>query len=297
MKKKLILIAIITLTFYSCENDSVDKYIYGNLKGKVTDLTTTLAVSSASVTTSPGTSITSTNTEGEFSINNLQEGQYSIIIEKDGYVKSLSNIYIMPGKTTNIEITLETKSDSYGSISGLVKDGNGNVIPNIQISTTPGTSSVFSGTDGKYTISNIPTGDYIITAKNNSSYLENSASVSVKKGEDTTASFIMEYDSTNNVDPLEPKNPTPAHNSTSISTSQSLSWECSDQNENDTLLYDIYLWADGSTFTRIANDVSTKSYNFSSTLSAATVYYWFIVAKDPYDGVSVSQVWKFTTAP
>lgn len=296
MKNRLILIITTILFLNSCENESVDKYIYGNLTGKVTDITTTLAVSAASITTSPGTSITSTNTEGEFSINNLQEGQYSIIIEKDGYVKNLSNIYIMPGKTTNIEVTLETKSDSYGTITGLVKDGNGDAIPNIQISTTPGTSSVFSDADGKYTLSNIPTGDYIVTAKNNSSYLENSAAISVKKGEETTASFIMEYDSINNIAPAYPQNPTPAHNITSVSISQSLSWECSDPNENDTLLYDIYLWADGSTFTRIAKDVSTTSYNFSSTLSSATVYYWFIVAKDPHDGVSVGQVWKFTTS-
>lgn len=296
MKIKKIL-AILTFTLaLSCENGSVDDYIYGSLSGTVKDITGETAISGASVTTSPGSSITTTNTDGVFNIGNLQEGQYALIIEKDGYVKSLSNIYIMPGKTAQLDITLESKTDSYGVISGIIKNEDGTVLPNIQISTTPGTNSVYSGTNGEYTISNIPTGDYIITAKSNSNYLENNASVSIRKGETSTANFIMVYNKANNISPVATSNPTPANNSINISTSISLSWEGSDPN-GDSLTYDLYLWADGSTFSRLANNIKSGTYNLSSALTANTIYYWFIVARDPFDGVSVSPVWKFTTAP
>lgn len=106
---------------------------------------------------------------------------------------------------------------------------------------------------------------------------------------------MLSIDTTNNLSPNQALNPSPVNNGIGISTSTTLSWECTDPN-SDSLIYDIYLWSTGSSFSKIATGVTTTTYNFSSALLPATIYYWFITAKDEHNSVSVGSIWTFTTS-
>ena len=100
---------------------------------------------------------------------------------------------------------------------------------------------------------------------------------------------------TKNNAPELPSNPSPANNADSVSINTTLSWSCSDT-ENDSLTYDVYF---GTNSTLGENDI--VSTNLSATsysldiLDYETTYYWKIVAKDNYANTTTGDVWNFTT--
>ena len=83
----------------------------------------------------------------------------------------------------------------------------------------------------------------------------------------------------------------PANNSTYSLASGSLNWTCSDP-EGFPLTYDVYL---GKTNTPgiVGEGISATTY--TPTLSPNTVYYWKVVAHDPYGASSMSALHSFTT--
>ena len=97
-----------------------------------------------------------------------------------------------------------------------------------------------------------------------------------------------------NQPPTQPTSPSPANNSTGISTSPTLSWTCTDP-ENDPLTYDIYLGTSSNPTTKVSPDQTAKSY-LATNLTAGADYYWKIVAKDNKNNSTPSPVWKFTTS-
>ncbi len=90
--------------------------------------------------------------------------------------------------------------------------------------------------------------------------------------------------------PNKPTNPEPANGATDVSTTVTLSWICSDA-DNDALTYDVY-FGKTSPPPKLATVTST-SYN-PSQLDYSTTYYWKIVAKDgQYE--NSSDIWQFKT--
>ena len=70
-------------------------------------------------------------------------------------------------------------------IAGMVTDkDNGNAISGAQVTTSPSTSSVFTDESGNYAISNLSSGQYIVTASK-TGYNQSSISVSVTEGNTT----------------------------------------------------------------------------------------------------------------
>jgi uncharacterized protein (TIGR02145 family) len=92
--------------------------------------------------------------------------------------------------------------------------------------------------------------------------------------------------------PAEPKDPSPADLFTTASTAGMLSWTCIDP-ENDSLRYDIYFGTDQNP-PLVASDVAGAYYE-TLPLEYTTVYYWKVVAKDPYEHQVTGPVWSFTT--
>lgn len=97
-----------------------------------------------------------------------------------------------------------------------------------------------------------------------------------------------------NQPPTQPTSPSPANNATGILVSPTLSWICSDP-ENDPLTYDIYFGTSSNLTTKVSPDQTAKSYS-PTNLTPGTDYYWKIVVKDNKNNSTTSSVWKFTTA-
>ena len=92
--------------------------------------------------------------------------------------------------------------------------------------------------------------------------------------------------------PNQPTSPNPVNNSTGVSTSATLSWNCSDP-DGDPLTYDIY-FGSSSNPPLVKSNHSSKSYN-PGMLSENTKYYWKIVAKDNQDHSTKGNIWEFST--
>ncbi|MDP8207574.1 MAG: LamG-like jellyroll fold domain-containing protein [Candidatus Electryonea clarkiae] len=100
---------------------------------------------------------------------------------------------------------------------------------------------------------------------------------------------------TENHPPEAPFYPNPADTSVDIATTTSLSWQCYDQDTNDTLSYNVYFGEEADNPELVSIGRLTKSYT-PEGLETSTTYYWKILAKDNHDGATVGDVWSFTTA-
>ena len=92
--------------------------------------------------------------------------------------------------------------------------------------------------------------------------------------------------------PNQPSNPNPGNGTVNQSINTTLSWSCSDPN-NDPLTYDVYFGTSNNPPLASGNQTST-SYN-PGQLNNSTTYYWKIVAKDNQGGTTEGPVWSFST--
>lgn len=91
--------------------------------------------------------------------------------------------------------------------------------------------------------------------------------------------------------------PIPADNAVNISRSPLLQWTGSTDPDGDTPMYDVYLstGSQPAVTDRIATALSGTSFQVNTPTKGNTTYYWKVVAKDPGELESHSNVWKFTT--
>lgn len=93
--------------------------------------------------------------------------------------------------------------------------------------------------------------------------------------------------------PNSPSNPSPADNATNIYITPTLTWVCSDP-EEDPLNYDVYFGT--SPTPSLVNEGQTDNTYSPGTLDSITTYYWKIVAKDDHDNETSGEVWQFATS-
>lgn len=105
--------------------------------------------------------------------------------------------------------------------------------------------------------------------------------------------FVTEGEGVSNHIPFAPGLVAPALNSEVNGTSTTLSWSASDV-DGDALTYDVYLDTNTNPTTKVSENQSATTYD-ATGLTAATTYYFKVVVKDGNGGVSIGQVWSFTT--
>ncbi|GAA4814941.1 fibronectin type III domain-containing protein [Litoribaculum gwangyangense] len=105
--------------------------------------------------------------------------------------------------------------------------------------------------------------------------------------------FLTEGNGVSNHLPFAPELVSPALNSEIDGSSTTLSWTASDV-DNDTLSYDVYLDTNSSPTTKVSEGQSGTSFE-ATGLTAASTYYFKVIVKDGNGGVTIGQVWSFTT--
>jgi hypothetical protein len=86
------------------------------------------------------------------------------------------------------------EAETFGEIDGFVIDGETEEgLETGNITTTPATNAIFTESDGSFTITNIPTGNYTVQARK-TDYNSSSVSVAVREGEAATAFIQMSPD-------------------------------------------------------------------------------------------------------
>ena len=92
--------------------------------------------------------------------------------------------------------------------------------------------------------------------------------------------------------PDDPANPDPSQGATNQSLDLTLSWTCSDP-DNDTLTYDI-LFGQAGNISTLATAVSDSFY-FISNLQPCSEYFWQILAHDDHCACTTGPLWSFST--
>jgi TolB protein len=182
----------------------------------------------------------------------------------------------------------------YGSISGVViNDSTSLAIGGASITTSPPTSALLTGADGKFSIDDIPVGNYAINAQK-AGYKKGSVSISVRENAATQATVFLETDNGTNSAPNAPSVPFPATAATGQPVNIALAWSASDP-DGDLLSYTVYLYKSGSSSQDIiALGIIDTTINVQN-LDYSTTYYWQVVAKDSGGLISNSGTWTFTT--
>jgi len=147
----------------------------------------------------------------------------------------------------------------------------------------------FGGTSTPPKVATVSTNAYTATVTKGGTYYWQVITVDANNVKSTSEVWSFEVNS----NPAVPSTPKPVVNAINVSCNPTLTWVDTDP-EGDDLTYDLYL---GKTATPgiAASGLTAATYTSVATLTPNVVYYWQIVAHDPYGGISTSPVWKFTT--
>ncbi len=183
----------------------------------------------------------------------------------------------------------------FGNISGSVMDADdGTPIQGVSITTTPPTSSIITDAQGKFNLSELTAETYTISASKNG-YNKTTTNVSVEGNKTTEAVIILSKRDDTAAPPLPPVNPLPEDGMVDQNTSLTLTWSVSDQNESDSLLYDVFIYDAGQINSLKIGDNVGDTTLFVENLDFNSVYYWQIVVKDGINSEVNGEVWSFKT--
>ena len=109
----IVIAAVIAIS--ACEDAMVDVDAYGSIEGTVLSDSTGEPVSQASVTTTPATEAIVTDNDGQFFLEDIPAGDYSITIRKSGFERSNVNVAVRGHEISRATILLaeEGQTDYY----------------------------------------------------------------------------------------------------------------------------------------------------------------------------------------
>jgi len=113
--KKLIYIGLSIALFgaalISCEKEGIDDNGFGTLSGKVVADGDNVPLENVKITTNPASTTVFTNATGDFIIENIQVGEYSVQAELDEYITDFEPATISLGQTSDVIFEMNLVSD------------------------------------------------------------------------------------------------------------------------------------------------------------------------------------------
>lgn len=107
------LCVLMCLSFFilSCNESSVDPKLYGSISGTVTTSEDGLPMEGVSITTNPGTGSVSTDADGNFLLDEVLVGDYSIGAKKEAYANLNTNISVGEGQEVIVQMVMNIAPD------------------------------------------------------------------------------------------------------------------------------------------------------------------------------------------
>jgi len=162
----------------------------GTIQGCVRDSLTEDPITGANVTVDTIAS-TTTDEGGKYSITNIPAGTHNVTASAEGYRSSSETITITAGETTILIFNLTlTPLPTTGTIAGTVKDSStGDPIADAIV--TVNSMSTTTNSSGAYVISDVPPGNYTVTASADGYKSSTRANITVVAGEMTPVNFEL----------------------------------------------------------------------------------------------------------
>jgi thermitase len=160
--------------------------VLGSITGSVTDAKDGSAIVGATVSDGNGTALT--DALGSYTIGNVPPGSYQVTTSKWGYYSSFQTVTVGSGSNAVANFSLSQIIVS-GSITGSVADAQGGS-PIVGVIVSDGNGTATTDATGKYTIADVPSGNYQVTASK-SGYQSSSLTVTVLSGSTAVANFSL----------------------------------------------------------------------------------------------------------
>ncbi|MBI9037952.1 MAG: carboxypeptidase regulatory-like domain-containing protein [Bacteroidales bacterium] len=172
-------------------NFTLDEIPTGKLSGIVIDSETLNPIENVEITVEGTLYSATTNSNGNYLIEDVVVGTYSIIANANGYYTKIApNEEIINDQTTIVDFKL-FKIPS-GSIAGIITEsGTGNPIEGAMISVLGTSYSTISNQLGEYLIQDVGMGIYSVTASSNGYYSDTIHSQRVFEGQATIVDFTL----------------------------------------------------------------------------------------------------------
>lgn len=183
-----------------------------------------------------------------------------------------------------------------GTLKGkAVKKGTNIPLANVKITTSPTTETIFTATDGTFTISEMPIGDYSVKAEL-TGYLGTFQGITIGK-ESQTVSIVFEMSDDNSLNspPSTPQLISPVDNAVDQPLSVNLVWSSTDPDADDVLKYTLILKNDKNTNITKITDITQSNYTISN-LAFGVNYFWQIIVNDGVNNDVYSEIRTFKTS-
>ncbi len=105
-----IFVLFLTLLLTGCIEDKVEPILVGSIQGLVITKALAEPIQDVEITTAPVTSVVYTDANGSFLINNVPEGEYTVIARVEGYTHEAVKVNVIQNKITEVTIKLSTGS-------------------------------------------------------------------------------------------------------------------------------------------------------------------------------------------
>ncbi|MFP4499073.1 MAG: carboxypeptidase regulatory-like domain-containing protein, partial [Vulcanimicrobiota bacterium] len=190
----LIFSIILSLFFAGCGGGGESEEVsYSTVEGIVTDASGNI-LEGVTVTIDGKSDLT--NSTGMYTIDFVDAGPQVITATKTGYQDYSTTVDVNSGNTTvkNIQMSISTT----GTIKGTVTAQAGGNLPNVTVYIKGTEISTTTGSDGSYTLSNVPDGEQVIVGTK-SGYKSYSSTITVTPAQVLQKNFEMEAGSSGNV--------------------------------------------------------------------------------------------------
>lgn len=186
----------------------------------------------------------------------------------------------------------ETLSDqSFGTLEGkVVAKGLNTSLENVKITTNPSSTTVFSDSEGNFTIDEIEIGNYSVQADKDE-FLTAFEPANILSGKKTTVIFEMDSIDANNLPPLEPKLLFPVDKSNSVNNPVQFVWSSS-ANDADEIVYALELRNGSTGETQVFEAIMDTVFTVDK-LSFGANYFWQVIASDEITSPVQSKISSF----
>ncbi len=180
-----------------------------------------------------------------------------------------------------------------GELTGTVVTSGDNLpLANVKITTSPASNTVFTNSQGTFTIEQVPTGEYSVQAQLDD-YVTAFEAANILDGLTTNVVFEMQLSSQDNLPPLAPVLLTPADNETEVGTEVEFVWNSSN-NDDDEIIYSFELRNGQTNEIVITESLADTTYAMSG-LELGVNYFWQVSADDDVNPIVESAISGFTT--
>ena len=154
----------------------------GAVSGTITESAFGTPVGGATVTLSPGARASVSNSAGTYFFADLAPGTYSLSVTRPGYVTQTRTDVVVTAAANRVDNFILVAAGT-ATLRGTVSDPlTGRPLAGATITTNPGGYTALSGTDGTYTIGNLPPGTYEVTATRRGRYAHRRSGIVAEAG-------------------------------------------------------------------------------------------------------------------